>query len=181
MSQTRVSNTAVAKLNVSIIVKTITFSIVLAFLLYTVMSLTLLRVIPNTSGVGALGGHVAPVRNNIFPGGNITAGNFAIVNTTQEQGESIVDRARQSFIPQKNVAKVEILSGPFGKISESGDGAFTVDNVPMDGVLPQSAEGKKLLDNEYVAKCVEGACNKGELMIVPANNVYGLPLDEEVK
>lgn len=177
MPKVRVSKTALG----GAVFKKIAFFISLAaigiFAIYTIFALTLFRVIPNTDGVG-IANYAIPVKNNTYPGGVVPAGSQIVVNTQSPQGEGILDRAMQGFIPQKNLALVTVEAGPFGKIDASENGVFTVDGSPIDGILPEGTDLEKtFLDKEYVVKCAEGECAEGDILIIPEDNIYGIPVN----
>lgn len=175
--QVRISKSSVNVILMKKIAFYFSLAALCAALIYVIFALTLLRVVPNTSGVG-VANIAAPVKNNTYPGQNIPAGETIIASLTQPQGREIIDRAKQSFLPQSDVIQGTVVAGPYGKIEAAETGVFTVDEKPMPGLLPENMKGKEFLEGEYVVQCVSGFCNHGDLGIVKKDHIYGVSLEK---
>lgn len=141
-----------------------------AVTVYLCFAVTLLRVIPATNGLG-----LSPVRNTTFTAGAAPTGEIVVTSTTAPQGRTALDRLVQSVVPTKNVAKVEIVAGPFGKLDFTTKGATVVDGRVYP-IVVSNPPSKHFLEKEYLVKCLGGDCVKDTGMIVPESYFYGEPL-----
>lgn len=175
--QVRVANSTFAKILFRRVGKSIVFVLGALLILYVCFALTILRVVPTTSGAGFV-----PIKNMTYEGGHVNKGKYILVDVSDPQGNGLLDRAKQSFVPNSSAAVVRVLEGPYGAISWVYPDILIVDGTPISGSMPSNDEGKSPLDkqdfliDEYVVKCVKGACVEGNVFIVPAENIIGVPL-----
>lgn len=178
--QVRVANATFAKIVFSKVFRSIGVVFGVIALLYLCFAATIIRVIPATSSAGFV-----VVKNNTHDGGIIPVNTQAVVDMSEKQGATIPDRLKQSFIPNPNVAVVEILSGKTGELNWTYPNILTVGGVIMEAPMPptkdnkspiNNAEKKVHLMNEYVVKCIKGACVEGQAFIIPETHVLGIPL-----
>lgn len=145
-------------------------SIIVSTVIYLCFAITIIRVIP-TNNAGFI-----PVRNLTADGGVAKPGSQIVVNVLDSQGDGILDRGKQALLMTSNAAVVEVISGPFGKISPGPGNTIAVNGKAISTPLVRPIT-KQYLDNEYVVKCLKGNCAKNMGFIVSANNLYGEPLN----
>lgn len=144
-------------------------AIIVATVIYLCFAVTIIRIIP-TNNAGFI-----PIRNLTAEGGVAKPGDQIVVNVIEEQGDGVMNRAKQSLFMTSNAAVVEVLAGPFGKISPGAKNTIAVNGKALNAPMVRSIS-KEYLDNEYVVKCIKGNCAKGMAFVVPVKNVYGEPL-----
>lgn len=176
--QIRVANSAFAKILFHKATKSIGIIFASILILYVCFAATIIRVVPTTTT-----GFV-PVKNLTFEGGKVPVGREILVDVANVQGTQIVDRLKQSFLPNSSAAMVEVLGGPVGKLTWAPPDILAIDGTPVKAPMP-AIDGKSpigeneenwFLKKAYAAKCVSGACNVGEVIIISADNVIGVPL-----
>lgn len=176
--QLRVANSAYRKILLKRVLTILGYSVAGAFILYLCFAATIMRAVPTTSGAG-----IVAVKENTFRGGQIPSGVSILVDTQNEQKNGYVERLKQSFVPSKNAAVVQVVEGPYGSISWIASGLVTVDGELTDVHMseqPQDEIGKAKdkLREEYLTVCVSGDCIPGEGLIVSQKNIYGLTLEK---
>lgn len=175
----RVANTTFAKIVFLKTIKSLGIFLAIIMLVYVCFAATILRVVP-TSEAGLI-----PVKNVTFTGGNVPLGREVLVDTVEPQGSGVFDRLKQSFVPNSNAAVVRVVSDRIGKLEWVPPNILMVDGkpvgVPMSPVdkdgNPRNFSGENgFLNDEYVAECIKGACVEGEALIIPSENIMGIPL-----
>lgn len=146
-------------------------AIIVSTVIYLCFAVTIIRLIP-TNNAGFI-----PIRNLTAEGGVAKPGDQIVVNVIEEQGDSIMDRAKQSTFMTSNAAVVEVLAGPFGKISPGAKNTIAVNGKALNAPLVRSIPNE-YLDNQYVVKCIKGNCAQGMAFVVSVKNVYGEPLSK---
>lgn len=178
--QIRIARKTYLKVLSKRIVKVFSLVFVLLFALYLVFAATLLRVVPT------LDAGFVPVKNITYEGGIVPKDAQVLVSLDKKQGITAFERFKQAFVPASNAAVIEVVAGPYGKLGWTEPDILTVDGYPTDVVL-EPAEGDKsplesreseYLEDEYLAICIKGACEVGEGVIVPKDNVIGTPLSK---
>ena len=79
---------------------------------------------------------------------------------------------------------VETLGGPYGKLTWVPPNILAIDGIPVNAPMPAIADKSPIgeneknwfLKNEYAVKCISGACNVGEVIIISSDNIIGVPL-----
>lgn len=140
--------------------------VLVAFVIYLCFAVTILRVVPTSTDLGFV-----PVKNMTFAGGIVPPGAKVLMNRAEPQGTTIVDRAKQSLLMSSDAVLVEVVAGPFGQINWTPE-LLTVDGKPTQVTLEERPEEEYLRD-EYIVRCVKGACVPGEGMLLPKDHVYG--------
>lgn len=70
------------------------------------------------------------------------------------------------------LAVVAIRTAPFTPVTVAADGTVTADGRPLPGTAPAGVTSGRLPD-AYLASCVAGACETGQLLLVPTSTVLG--------
>lgn len=175
----RVANTTFAKIVFLKTMKSLGIFLAIILLVYVCFAATILRVVP-TSEAGLI-----PVKNITFTGGIVPPGREVVVDTEEPQGSGIFDRLKQSFVPNSNAAVVRVVSDPIGKLKWVQPNILMVDGEPVgvpmspldkDGNPRDFSGDNGFLKDEYVAECIKGACVEGEALIIPSENIMGIPL-----
>lgn len=169
--QIRIDKSAYHKIVAKKIARFFTWMMLAVITVYFCFAVTLLRVLPVTNSMG-----LSPIRNATFTAGAAPAGEIVLTSTTKAQGKGALDKLMQSVTPTRRVAKVEIVTGPFGKIDFSQKGSTVVDGRVYP-IVVKNPPKKVFLEKEYLVKCLDGDCEKGSGMIVPESYFYGEPLD----
>lgn len=181
--QIRVANSAASKILFKKILRGLGVAVASVAILYLCFAVTIIRVVPTTST-----GFV-PVKNATFEGGKVPVGREILVDVRNPQGSGIIDRAKQSFIPNADAARVLVLAGDIGKLSWAPPSILMVDDLPLPAPMPASEDGSSplgddpndwYLKSEYAVECLSGACPVGELFIIPADHIIGVPLNKIV-
>lgn len=152
------------------------FGIVVALLIvYFCFALTLLRIVPSTSGTG-----FQLIKGVSAPGGFIQQGNQVLASATHAQDQSWGNRLQTGFIPSDEWMLVEVVAGPYGELSVS-EGQVTVDNRVHSVNINLGAfrNHGKYLSDEYIVNCISGACNPGQALIISKEQVAGEPVMAE--
>jgi len=166
--QVRIAKSTYSSLLATRILKAVGIGFLAFLLVYVSFAVTIVRVLP-TSSVGLL-----PVKNITFPGGIVPAGETVAVDMAQPQGAELTDYLKQSFVPNGNVAVVEVAAGPWGKFGWNS-GTVTFKEQILGMAMPNQPE-KLTLDNQYLVKCISGACVPGQGYVIPASHLMGQPL-----
>lgn len=177
--QVRVAHSAFARILMHRVVKAVGIIVVVLALVYVCFAGTIIRAVPSTSGTG-----VVMVKNNTFPGGVVPVGRVVIMDIKDAQGYELTDRLKQAFVPNSNVVKVEVLTGNYGPLTWAAPDILSVNGVPVrapmpavNGVSPIGTDKTNwFLKNQYVVRCISGACVPGHAYIISVNNIIGIPL-----
>lgn len=158
------------------VLKEILAKVVLAFigvlLIYLVVAAFLMRVMPTSAGL-------ILTKNNTYPGAILPLNSQILVDLNPEAVSTVgpLDNLKSAFIPQKNVALVEVLAGPIGELKWASN-VLTVDGKPL--VPPfYDDPNKKFLENEYIGVCIAGDCTPGLPLIFGQNQTKGVPLTQD--
>lgn len=110
------------------------------------------------------------VKDSTFSGGFIPA-KVEVLISDSETEQTPLTNLQYAFTPQKNLSKVLVEAGPYGKVST--DSSLTsVDGVLLDGKL---VDPPKFLSEQYVVSCVEGVCGEeGELTVIGKKQIVGV-------
>lgn len=170
----RIAKSAFYKTVFGQIFKWLGYLILLVIAAYLIFAVTIIRFIPTMDS--SLGWAV-PVKNMTFPGGKVTAGSDIVVNLQTAQGSNTFDRLQQAVSIADDLAVVEVLAGPNGRITWAETGLVAVDGNPLTTTLVDNPN-KEFLSDEYIVRCVAGSCVKNSGMIVGADKIYGEPLKD---
>lgn len=166
--QVRIARSTYSNLLATKILKAAGIGLLLLTVIYVCFAATIVRVLPTTT-IGLM-----PVKNVTFPGGLIPAGEKVVVDMEGDQGSSIVDYLKQSFVPSDSAALVRVEAGPWGNFSwNNGVVIYDEEIVPM--AMPNKPESN-LLENSYLVTCLEGACVPGQGYVVHSLQILGQPL-----
>ena len=135
---------------------------VLGFAIYTVLALTVLVVV-------RVDGQNAAVLRSAFPVGQAPSGAYAYVSTAPNDN-SLVGKAKQATVGADAGSVVQIVAGPYNRISTDERGYIVSDGqaTAYRGDVDDYA-----LDGEYVAICVTGACDPGSAVLIGQHNIIG--------
>lgn len=137
---------------------------------YLCFAATIIRVIPSYGDLPP-----TPVKNITYPGGLIPPGAQVVVNLKEAQGNGGLDHLKQALLPTKDAVLVEVVGGPHGRIAWAESGLVTLDGAPVNVTLKEKP-ASEFLTKQYLVKCIDGPCVKGEGFIISASNIYGQPL-----
>lgn len=154
--------------------KWVGYLILFSIAVYFIFAVTIVRFIPT---LDASVGYAVPVKNITFPGGKAPVGAEVVVNMATPQGISTFDRLKQSVTPATDLAIVQVLGGPSGRITWAETGLVAVDGTPLSTPLLINPN-KEFLENEYIVRCIAGSCEKNSGTLVSAGNIYGEPLND---
>lgn len=169
----RVSNSAFSRLVFNTAVRWIGMTFAALAVVYLCFAVTLLRVV--LIGDGSL----VPVKNPTFVGSVVPSGSRVVVDPSRPHDGGIIDHMRQAFLPSRKASVVDVLAGPYGRLSWA-EPILTVDGKAVSSNVSSSQYSaitkdreSQFLQNEYVVKCVKGDCTPGEVFIVSSNSVTG--------
>lgn len=145
----------------------------IVLLVYVAFAATVIRVVPTTSAGFPL------IKNNTFEGGIIEPNTQILARLDgQVVEDSLLANIKYSFLPQSDLAIVEVLAGPTGRVQWNKNGVLAVDGKAMEVAFPVDPE-RPYLKNEYVAVCVQGDCLRGAPVFIPAQSIYGVTLSKK--
>jgi hypothetical protein len=107
-----------------------------------------------------------------------TVGTKVYASSTQAAPSNFFSKVQTGFTgaPNSVIATVESLDTSSYILIE--DGKITILNgansTLIEGTYSGSLEGQNKLTNQYVMKCVSGACKEGELILVSLDNIVGV-------
>lgn len=169
----RVSKSAFSRLVVNTTVKWIGMTFAALAVVYLCFAVTLLRVV--LIGDGSL----VPVKNPTFVGSVVPSGSRVVVDPSRPHDGGIVDHMRQAFLPSRQASVVDVLAGPYGRLSWA-EPILTVDGKAVSSSVSSNQYAvitkdrkSQFLQNEYVVKCVKGDCVSGEVFVVSSNSITG--------
>jgi hypothetical protein len=149
------------------------YSGLIFIIIYGCFAATIIRVIPATKGMSPI-----VVKNQTFPGGIAPEGAVIVINTEGKVGTGSFDRLKQAFTPSDNVAVVEVLAGPAGRITWAPSGLITIDGNPMKITVKDDPKDDFLRD-QYLVRCLEGDCEIDSGFIIADDQVYGEPISKK--
>jgi len=168
-SNIRIAKSAFNRMLFSTIRKVVGFGLLSIIIIYTSFAATIVRFIPtDDSGI-------VLVKNNTFTGGVIPAGENVFVSFNQEQKTSMGDRLQQAFTLHNGTGEVQVLAGPYGKITWAEPGIIAVDNEPLNVNYPNEPN-QEFLENDYIVICISGGCEPGSTFIISSENIFGIPI-----
>lgn len=109
------------------------------------------------------------VTRNVFVGGIPEPGDQALVSLSDTVSTTYMDKLFQTFRSIPDPAVVEVVTGPFGRVS-SPNGEILIDDNPT-GYL--SSMPDVTLNRQYVVVCVVGSCEPGSIHIVHQDQIAG--------
>lgn len=146
------------------------FLILTVVVIYLCFAVTILRVVPTTTDLGFV-----PVKNNTHPGGVAPPGSKLLMDLKEPQDEGMLSHVKQAFLMHSDVALVEVVAGPYGKMNWAPGGLVTVDGLPVPVLLEERPQ-EEYLKGEYLVVCLGGACVEGEGLLLPASHIIGEPI-----
>ena len=154
------------------LVKTIlglTFAaIVVLFALYLALAATLMRAIPEWDDFPSF----TWVKNATFVAGIPAPGTYAFLSTDTVD-DSPWGRLNQAFVGAEGGTVVQIIGGPYGEVHNDAYNRIFIagEDTGFVGELPEQGE---ILSNQYVAKCIGGACGEpGVIFIIGQDSLLG--------
>ena len=120
------------------------------------------------------------VARGTFTGGMVPAGSEVYISTSNTLDGSFLTNLQQGFVGIPNGTIVEVLAGPVQKIQINSNDQ-TVDLLATNGSSASSVNGivlnddgtKTVLENEYLVRCLGGACKTGDLLIIKKAQISG--------
>lgn len=146
-------------------VGTILFTLGILAIIYTSLAGTLMMAAPSSNGEL----EKTWVARGTFPGGQIPDGTFVYGSKTTSAADDFIGRVLEGYIGVPNSFVGEAIAGPFDTI-ESVNGEIITDGQKSGyhGTIE-----KQVLNEQYLIRCVEGKCKKGELLIAKASSIAG--------
>ncbi len=120
------------------------------------------------------------IARGTYTGGIVPAGAKIYVSTTRLLDNSFLTNLQQGFTGLPGGAQVQVLAGPVQKIqidpanqqvqllSTNGSPSSSV-----TGVVDNADSTKTFLQNEYLVRCLGGACKTGDLLIIKKEQISG--------
>jgi hypothetical protein len=168
--QVRIARSTYSNLLATKILKAAGIGFLLVAVIYLCFAVTIVRVLPTTTA------GLIPVKNITFPGGLIPAGETVVVDMENQQGSTMVDYLKQSFVPNTNASVVKVEAGPWGNFNwNNGVVVYDEEIVPM--AMPEKP-AETTLENSYLVTCVEGACVPGQGYVIHTLQILGQPLSK---
>ena len=166
-SAVRVARNAYFRIIAKRVSMVVIWTLVSAFFVYVAFAATLLRVVPT----GTMGGVL--VREPTYEGGMIPENAVVLVRTSGSAPDNMIGRLQQAFTVQSDAALVRVEAGPYGKITWASPGLTTVNGKRVSVLLTKNPG--EYLSNQYIAECLQGACDKGSGLLFRADGVLGVP------
>lgn len=150
---------------------------------YIILSATIIRFIPTDFGL-------VLTKNNTYIGGHIPSNSQILISDSEEINKNSFMLSLSSFKKLNEASIVEVLAGPFGKISyeESDDMGYNLYIDSKKIVQVNEKLSNNFLEDEYLVRCVKGFCNTNNtifndnneaIYIVKSENIFGTPLGEK--
>lgn len=171
--QVRVARNAVGSALARRIGLGVLWSFAAVVVVYLCFVVTIVRFVP----AGDLG--FIPVKNLTFEGGMVPPGETVLVSLNNPQGSEILDHLQQAFIPTQDAALVQVEAGPWGEFLWTEPGIVTLKDGTLIDVAMSEEPESTLLNNAYLVKCVEGACEEGAGYIIPSTHILGSPIGKK--
>lgn len=168
----RVAQGTYQKALVQKLVSQLIIALVALLVVYLCFAATLVRFVPSDAGF-------VLTKNNTNRGGTLPANSQALVSLDPEAvvGDSMVDRLKQSFVPQKPTAVVEVLAGPIGRVKWTKS-LLTVNGKALKTNFAQDPQ-LEYLEDQYIAVCVAGACEPGSAVLFTSPQIIGVPVQQD--
>lgn len=112
--------------------------------------------------------------------GGIPAGKVELVTLGEDRGwvDSPGAKMNAAFHHHSNVSSMAVLAGPNGRLLTNKKGEMVINGQTIKGsTMPvnydQLKAKKWYLSDQYVALCLQGACERGKTYIIPETVVLG--------
>ncbi len=129
---------------------------------YTILAATLLIVV-QPFGLNAV------VVRGAFSPDRIPTGTFVLAGR-DAAALGTLDRIAEGYRGPIEASVLEIVTGPTQRVAVDRDGRVTADAAPTGY---RGSVSPRVLTDEYLAVCVQGACATGQLLVVDANRIVG--------
>lgn len=139
----------------------------LVILVYVGLSATLMTSVPSDNGATER----VWIARGTFTGNNAPTGSFIYASATTAKPNGVVDKVIEGFAGAPDSLVAEVIAGPYGTITPGAEKSISWEGNVISGYTGEVEE--HLLNKEYLAKCVQGACTPGELIYVPMSNISG--------
>lgn len=146
-------------------VATILFTIGILAIIYTSLAGTLMMAAPSVHGEM----QKTWVARGTFPGGQIPEGTFVYGSKSTPASTDFIGRILEGYAGAPKAFVGETIAGPFSSI-ETVNGEIVADGKTT-GYF--GAINKQVLNEQYLIRCVEGSCKKGELLIAKYSSIAG--------
>lgn len=140
----------------------------LVTLVYVGLSATLMTSVPSD---GSMTERIWVARGT-FTGGTAPKGALVYASKTTAKPTNFVDKVLEGFIGAPEGLVAEVVAGPYGTVSSTGDKEIVWEGKVVKG-YKGDLKGEHLLNKEYLAECIQGSCTPGELIYVPMGNISG--------
>jgi len=122
---------------------------------------------------------VTVVARGTYVGGVVPEGETIYISTTHTIEGTFISNLVEGFTGVPGGATVEVLAGPIQEIKINAQ-KKTIDLISngktvetIKGTIADVDTTKKVLQNEYIVRCVGGACEAGELFIIQDGQISG--------
>lgn len=122
-------------------------------------------------------GEIIVVARGTYVGGVVPKDEIVYISTTHILDGNLWDNLQQGFVGIPNAATVQVLAGPVQEIEVQANqillkkGTETVGKI--EGVIEDLTPNKTVLQNEYIVRCLGGACEPGELLLIKSAQISG--------
>lgn len=146
-------------------IATVLFTIGILAIIYTSLAGTLMMAAPSVHGEM----QKTWVARGTFPGGQIPDGTFVYGSKSTAASTDFIGRIIEGYAGTPRAFVGEAIAGPFDSI-ETVNGEIIADGTPTGyyGTI-----NKQVLNEQYLIRCVEGTCKKGELLIAKTSSIAG--------
>lgn len=146
-------------------IATVLFTVGILAIIYTSLAGTLMMAAPSTHGEL----QKTWVARGTFPGGQIPDGTFVYGSKSSAASDDFIGRIMEGYVGAPNAFIGEAIAGPFDTI-ESVNGEIIADGekTGYTGTIEN-----KILNEQYLIRCIEGKCKPGELLIAKATSIAG--------
>lgn len=152
------------------IVKTIIFfvitGVILFAVLYSSLSATLMFTAPSQDSQTER----VWVARGAFPGGLVPAGSYVYGSGNAGESSSLITKAGEGYTGASQYFVAEIIAGPNAKVSVDDAGRIMVNDV---ATAYNGSVSNQMLNKQYIGVCMEGNCEKGDILTIPEGNIYG--------
>jgi hypothetical protein len=151
---------------VKALIITVLFTIFILAVIYTSLAGTLMFAAP----VGTSVTEKAWVARGTFVGGHPSTGAIVYGSSSEVAASDLLGKISEGYLGAPDSFIAEVISGPYGKISTGTNNEVVFDGK---GTGYYGEVKDNTLNQQYLARCISGSCEKGQLVIVNGGNIIG--------
>lgn len=148
------------------LILTVLFTIFVLIFIYTSLAGTLMFAAP----VGSSTTDKAWVARGTFVGGHPSASTIVYGSSSQVAKSDLLGKISEGYVGAPDSFIAEVISGPYGKISTGAKNEVFF-NGKGTGYYGEVKDNT--LNQQYLARCLSGSCEKGQLVIINGSNIIG--------